>query len=212
MADYATLLEAKAVYLQSLDTPDEPAVSALLTSASRAIDGVTKREENAFAASPALPTPKVVYGSGETCLVIPEHVKNSITTITTVTGLTAPAFAEYHGRLCVVDSRGVFLRSDVWQDGVPYTITARWGFASIPADINQACLKLVDFWWKTKSGALSGTIGNITQDGRLFVRDDFPASVMRLLAPYVLQERENDRAGLVEFGDLQTDEFNVGGY
>jgi hypothetical protein len=160
--------------------------------------------------SPEEPTTRVLYGNNKSCLDLPEYIHGSVDpTVTTITGLTAPTVAEYRGRLCIVDSRGVLQRLEVWRDDVPYTIKARWGYAATPADIREACLIFASLRARLNAGDVSGVVTTITRDGAQLQRDDIPPVVRDLLKPYVLPEREDegDGQGIVGFGSLRSSDY-----
>jgi hypothetical protein len=183
----------------------------LLEAISRAIDSKTRRHAGAFMPSPDTATEQVVYGNNKSCLEIPTHVIGTVDpTVTTIQGLIAPKFAEYRGLLCITDDAGVMIRTSVWREGVPYRITARWGYATTPADIREACLVWAAIRARLNAGDISGAVTTIVRDGATLMRDELPPAVKDLLAPYVLPEREeeDDRAGLAEFGDVRsTDDY-----
>lgn len=193
-----------------LDEAKRDKAEELLEAISRFIDSYTKRSPGAFSPSPEEPQERVFYGNDKSCLDIPEHVAGSVdATAQTITGLTAPQFAEYRGMLCITDSRGVMQRLEVWRDGVPYTIKARWGYATTPADIREACLIWASLRARLNTGDVSGVVTTITRDGATLQRDDVPPVVRDLLKPYVLPEREDedDGQGIVSFGELRSTDY-----
>jgi hypothetical protein len=195
----------------ALDEEKRDTAESLLEAISRAIDSKTRRHPGAFSQSPTNPTERVVYGNNKSCLEIPEHVAGSVDpTVTTIQGVTAPQFVEHRANLCIVDSTGVMLRTSVWREGVPYTITARWGYASTPADIREACLVWASLRARLNAGDVSGVVTTITRDGASLQRDDIPPTVNDLIKPYVLPEREDDTdgQGIVEYGDIKSSDYN----
>lgn len=192
---------------------DEQTIAAetLLESISRAIDSRTLREPGAFSPSPEEATSRTVYGNSKSCLEIPAHIHGTVnSTVVTVASETAPAFREVRGLLCIADARGVLQRDEVWREGVPYTITARWGYASIPADIREACLAWAAQRGRMNSGDMSGMVTQIQRDGATLLRDDVPPIVRDLLKPFVLPETEDDHSGRVEFGTLRNSDNEQG--
>jgi hypothetical protein len=211
---YATVEDlsqrAPAIFGQTVgEITDEQRASAesLLEAISRAIDSKTRRHAGAFSPSPDTATALVVYGNNKSCLEIPAHIKGTVnTTVTTIAGVAAPHCVEHRGLLCIVDSLGVMLRNARWREGVPYTIQARWGYDSTPADIREACLLEAARRARLNSGDIAGMVTTITRDGSTLQRDDFPPAFNNLIAPYILPERENedDQAGIVETGDIRS--------
>lgn len=192
------------------DRTDEQtdAAEKLLESISRAIDSLTRREAGAFSPAASDPSSKVIYGNGKSCLDVPAHIPATInSTITTIQGVTPPKFAEYRGMLCITDTAGVLLRHEVWREGVPYTISARWGYATTPADIREACLVWAAQRARMNSGDMAGMVTSIARDGATIQRDDIPPVVRDLLKPFVLPETEEDHSGRVEFGTVRSSDF-----
>jgi hypothetical protein len=192
------------------DRTDEQTTAAenLLEAISRAIDSVTRREAGAFSPAATTPSAKVIYGNGKACLDVPAHIPTTVNpTITTISGVTPPKFAEYRGMLCITDDSGVLLRHEVWREGVPFTITARWGYQVTPADIREACLVWAAQRARMNSGDMAGMVTQITRDGATIQRDDIPPVVRDLLKTFILPETEDDHSGRVEFGTVRNSDF-----
>lgn len=194
-----------------LDPAKADDAEALLEAISRAIDSKTRRQPGAFSPAAEEPSERVIYGNGKTCLEIPEHVAGTVNeTVTTISGISAPKFVEHRQTLCITDSRGVMTRRESWREGVPYTITARWGYAQTPGDIREACLIWAMQRARMNSGDVSGVVTTITRDGATLMRDDVPPVVNDLIKPYIQPESadEDDRSGIVEFSSLRDSDSN----
>lgn len=193
MASYATLAQLKA-YLPATGVADDPALMDLLERASRAIDTYCNRPVDAFAPRPN-PETRTVYGTGTTRLYVPELLE-----LVSVIGPGGPVPAALvRSALCRLN--GQYLADEPWELGAPYQVTGRWGFATTPLDITEACLQLAVRWWRGKDEAFSGVVGAIAQD-RTIIERDFPPAVRRLLAPYVLAaERDELRARIGRMTD-----------
>ncbi len=63
---------------------------------------------------------------------------------------------------------------------LPYKVTAAWGWARVPGDIQEAALQLVVRWWRGKEEGFSGVLGNTHRDGTIIERD-FPPTVKTIL-------------------------------
>lgn len=181
-----------------------------LTSASRAIDTYTRRASGAFSPSPEDATERVVYGTGEAVLPLSEFVPASVVTVTTaLDGYMPEAWREYRRGsvrgLHTASSAGRLTQYETWADGVPYAVTARWGYEAIPADINEACIMLAARWHRAKDDGFSGVIGGLTQD-RTIIERAFPPAVKQLLDPFV--EAPEDEDSRVDFGRLAPTDFN----
>lgn len=177
----------------------------LLEAISRAIDSKTRRRPGAFSPAASEPSARVFYGNGKACLEVEPFVAGSVNPVVVVpAGFTAPKFVELKGLLCQASAAGVLDRSGRWLDTVPYTITARWGYAATPPDIREAALVWCALRAKVNAGDITGLVSSITRDGNTLMRDEVPPSVRDLLAPYVLPERldQDDQQGIVEMGDI----------
>ncbi|MCP9496086.1 MAG: hypothetical protein MSG64_16685 [Pyrinomonadaceae bacterium MAG19_C2-C3] len=196
-------------YLPAVSDADETALESIITRASRAIDAYCRRDAGEFAGTASEGTERVLYGTGAPRMDIPAYVPKSVSA---VSGLNdSPVmFREYRGGLVTTDERGVWTPHVQFRKGVPYKVTARWGYEATPADITEACLQLATRWWRAKDEGFSGAIGAITTGGSIIERG-FPPGVKTLLEPYVLIEREDEEDGLIEQGNLNTTDFNPGG-
>lgn len=94
---------------------------------------------------------KTVYADGTNYLKLPPYVAGTLnTTITLPDGYTAPTFIEQGGFL-VLTSNGLtppfprFYNSawPGWWSGLPVIVSAIWGYAQTPADVNHAIIEFV---------------------------------------------------------------------
>jgi hypothetical protein len=219
MADYALLSELVTGYLPSVTGTDEQAtLAAMLTRASRTIDSRTRRPVNAFAPAPDETSAQVVYGADSPVLVLPEFITGSVMSVTAPADYMPEDYREFRRREATTGSGivglhtsnkdGVLTPRVVWTKGAPFTVTARWGFVETPAEITEACLKLVTHWWRQQPGDLSGPQGDLQQDRRMD-RSGIPRSVDDLLAPYVLKaELRDEDEGTIERGELLDADHN----
>lgn len=65
---------------------------------------------------------------------------------------------------------------------VVVSITGNWGFAQVPADIEDACIKTVGMWLRRDVSAFSRTYN--LDEGRTERPDALPAAVIAMLKPY----------------------------
>jgi hypothetical protein len=93
-------------------------------------------------------TARVIYGDGSNYLKLDTYVPGTLNaTIALPNGYTAPEFVEHNGYL-IRASNGVLPAglnrtfSDPWLAGVAVTVTAKWGYASTPADVKHAIIEL----------------------------------------------------------------------
>jgi len=223
MADYATLAELVTGYLPSITSAaDQTVLSSMITRASRAIDTRTRRPIDAFAPAPPTASAAVFYGENQAVLWLPEFVTGSVTLVTATSVEYLPAaYREFRRReistgslrvgLHTATTDGILTPRAMWAKGVPFTVTARWGFLTTPAEITEACLTLVRHWWRQQQGEVSGPIGDL-EKGRGGDQSGFPRGVVELLAAYVLDDvAEDSEAGTIERGDLLNSDFDLRG-
>lgn len=193
MSDYCTLEQVagsddlKGYVPKATGDKEQAQLEEIITRTSRRIDAyVSDNEaEDIFAASSMTPSDLVVYGSGLSYLETPAHVPGSVTTVTVPEGYTVPEFTQRNQRLYVVrdTTSNVRVGSPVWREGVPYTVTARWGMAATPEPITEACLQLVVRTYRGQDEAFSGAIGGINKDNQIIERA-MPAPVKEILDGY----------------------------
>lgn len=93
-------------------------------------------------------TPQTFYSDGGNMLALPPYVSGSLnTTIGLPDGYSAQTFIERDGYLVRADTNGVVFSGfnplyGGWYQGVPMTITAKWGYAATPADVKMAVIEL----------------------------------------------------------------------
>ncbi len=112
---------------------------------------------------------QIVYGDDTVYLYPPTFVTGSVTGVTTITGIDVPDYVVKDGMLIVVDADGVIPDRGIldaygigglrWQLGVPYTVAATFGYASVPADIKEACLQIAVRLWRAKDAGYSDVVG-----------------------------------------------------
>jgi len=189
---YATLAQLKS-YTGISDTDDDAELTDALTAASRGIESVCRRQFNdAGQASPR------VY--------LPDHVLLAeVDDFHTVTGLviktdnsasgtygTTWATTDYELRPLngIISGQPGWPWCEIWAVGshaFPRTgratveVTARWGWATVPAPIKQACLIVAEELFKLKDAPFG--VAGFGDMGPLRVRENPMA--MKKLAPYV---------------------------
>jgi hypothetical protein len=169
-------------YLDLKNDQTTEQLKEIISRASRRIDAyVTDNQEtNYFAASPTEPSIKKLRGMDLSFLSLPLHVAGSIAKVEAPEPFSVPEFAYERDRLVCIDQFGVRSRRYRWIEGVPYSVTARWGFAETPPEITEACLQLVVRTFRAKDDGFSGVIGAIKRDGSMIERA-LPAPVKEIL-------------------------------
>lgn len=129
----------------------EAELTALIEQASRYFDQLCGVPPEYFEAADTTASNKTFYGDGTNYLHVGPYVAGSLnTTLTYPDGYTALTFTERDEYL-IVNSSGVlppFARFTNaqwpgWYQGVPITISAKWGYEETPADVVMAVIELV---------------------------------------------------------------------
>lgn len=147
---YCTATEVREVAVSITSTAQPTAwtdavLGKVIERASRLFDQECGVEPEYFEAASANATARTLYGDGTNFLKLPPYVSGSLdTTLIFPSGYDALEFAERGGYL--VRTEGGLLNSGPrggWYENVPITVSARWGYAAIPAQVKHAIIKLV---------------------------------------------------------------------
>lgn len=148
---YCTAAEVKEVGTQ-LSAHTDALIDKYIERASRYFDHLCGVDGQFFEPAEATVSDKVIYGDGSVYLNLPPYVAGSLnTTLTVPDGYTAPTFVERDGFLVITATTGALLTRSAlghtsdftWWDGVPITISARWGYTATPADVKMAVIEMV---------------------------------------------------------------------
>ena len=194
---YVTQLEAKA-WLNMRDASlDDLMVDDLVTTASRAIDGYTGRVFTTDSVASALTY--VAYD--RYCLEIDDLWDTATAVVktdsgqdgtyeTTLTASTQYFFEPVNGTMMGLTGwpatkirlvNGAYFPPAYW--GRPQVqVTAKWGWAAVPAPVKQATLQIVGELWKRKDAPF-GVLGG-QEFGTIYLSPDAMRSVSALLSPY----------------------------
>lgn len=162
MSDYATEDQLRAFSHEFEALNDANAVSTLVTAASRLFDNLTGVNADFYqkAPSPASYSTRTFYGNGTGYLPVdPYTALNPVTPIVVdaANAYDVPPYTERDGMLVLYGS--YVNRFIGWNDGVSVTISANWGFAEIPADVQLATIHLALALWRTADPAFSVIAG-----------------------------------------------------
>jgi hypothetical protein len=118
----------------------------------------------------ATATPRVFYGAGHQSLRISQCVETDLdaTSVSVPAGYNKPLFTQRRQQLICVDQDGRLSSGYerqgrnvygshvyVWLEGLPVTVTARWGYAAVPDDVRFACVDIAAASWRESYAALS---------------------------------------------------------
>lgn len=160
----------------------------IIERASRLFDIECGVEPGFFQASPnALATERAIYGDGTNFLKLPPYVVGSLNaTLSYPSGYNDLEFAERGGYLVRVDN-GVLSNSPYggWYEGVPITISAKWGFAETPADVKHAIIKLVIHICRTMDPT---QLKLLVLEGQPLFQERMPKDVIDLAKKYRWRE------------------------
>lgn len=173
MAEYADLADAVGYLSQlrdvDLDNPDLEVIDACLTRAEAFVNRYIKVPSSLTAAATS---DVVIYGNGLQSLPLPPYVAGSVEEVAAPSGYTVPDYIEYQDALVLTDSNGIILTpyryglafeygsSTVWQQGVPYTVSATFGWSATDlAVLAEATLQTAVQLYRYKDTGGSETIG-----------------------------------------------------
>lgn len=162
---YASVADLREYLIQAkLDVPTTNTMQSILDRASAFVDGEIGHSWFTTAAGTC-----TIYGDGTSYLQLPiDYVAGSVTAVTTITGYTVPSYAEVDRMLIVLDSVGrVFTPANRWcypldqgwHRGIPYTVTATFGYGDVPLDLVQVVLEIAGAIWKEKDSGFATVIG-----------------------------------------------------
>lgn len=186
---YADLDNLIADYLpEATKTTEKAAVGRILESVSLFVDSYTSRPAGFFNPSPADPTMKRIRGEGERFLRLPVHVKGTTQVPVTVEGVSSALFYESDGKGWLYFEDSTFSFDDCgreWENGRIYKVTARWGYALTPVDLQEAVRLTVCRIYEMQRG----TLGKVTPEG--FIQERFiPSAAKSILDNYKKREFE----------------------
>jgi hypothetical protein len=173
---YATRDELLERLPEASSSVDGTILDGLLEQASAVVDRLTG---DTYAAAGDEAADRVIYGSGTPYLYVGPTAEAIVADdVTMPSGYTVPAFAVSGYYLRTTDASGIFSDFITWPSGVPVTISALWGAATVPPDIKAATLSLAVEWFRRRGVAfVEGYTGSIGQSS------DVPREVRDILLP-----------------------------
>lgn len=161
---YCDLSEVRAMAQGMTPDGEPPAgddlVAAIIERVSRMFDLEVGVPEGYFNRSiQAAASSRTIYGDGTNYLKLDPYVAGSLnTTVTMPDGYTVPSFIERGGYLIAGTNGNLPVRgfqNGLWLEGVPVTITAKWGFFETPADVKHAVIEWsINVWRETDPASL----------------------------------------------------------
>lgn len=191
---YATVEQLR-TYLKQVPSSQasDELLQAVLDRATAIIDGELGMHFGTAAAGTF-----TVYGDGTGYLAPPAFVAGSVTLVSSPSGVPVPDYVERDGLLVVTDGSGL-IQTDAhrgspfwgWASGVPYVVSATFGYATVPADIVEACLEIAVRIWRARDAGFSDVVG-VEGSGAVGYNGALPNLVKRILDNY----RESGSAGV----------------
>lgn len=190
---YCSAIEVREVATQITATAQPTAwtndvLNRLIERASRLFDIECGVEPGFFdAAKTPLTTGRVFYGDGTNFLKLPPYVAGTLnTTLSYPSGYSELEFTERGGYL--VRTEGSVLNVQPfggWYEGVPITVSAKWGFAETPADVKHAIIKLVIHICRTVDPT---QLKLLVMEGQPLFVERMPKDVVELAKKYRYRE------------------------
>lgn len=191
--DLCTLSEVRSfLQKQSTDTGQDAIISSLITRASMAIMRYADRE---FAPASTSTVRKFEWHPGAPFVDLAPYDLRTVTLLrldsdqTTSTTLSTDEYRLWprpnrDGTYQAIRLRPTSVVSPSWQfpDIREVEVTGTWGFAAIPEDVKDTCIKTVSIWLRRDVAAFSTTF-NITED-RVERPEFLPQAIARQLDHY----------------------------
>lgn len=123
-----------------------------------------------------VPGTAVVYGDGSAVLIPPTFVSGSVTLVSAPAAYSVPSYTEIDGRLVTVDAGGViqspyyrigWRNPYTWLPGVPYTVSASYGWGAAGNDILDACLEIAIAIYRGRDAGYSDVVGTAGSGGEV---------------------------------------------
>lgn len=199
MADYCLLEDVQAYGFQ-VRPEDQPLLGSIITRASRIFDQAAGAVDSYFAEGDSAQTAsaRVFWGDGMDHLRVDPFLADSITSVTMPDTYTVPDYFESTpfstsqrkgqsaGEFFLVRTYGddgarlpqpAFTAfSDAtafrgWPEGIQVTVTAKWGWAAVPQDVQEAVIETAIMIWRGRDQAFARAVA---VDGQLVFSSPLP--------------------------------------
>ena len=147
---YATVIQTKLFAHEADSLVENESWELLITAASRMFDNLTEVTEDFYAAATG-ESDKVFYGDGTAYLRLPPYVSLGTDPIVILDDddneMEIPDYLDQNGTL-VIRGQGIRYRRPAtetfegWPLNKEITVSANWGFATIPADVTMATIQI----------------------------------------------------------------------
>lgn len=182
------------------DATQAARMARLVTRATGFIDGYLEplrhpSAEQVFEVPAASKSSRVFYGNGRVLLRvgrIKDGEEIASTDVSLPSGWDKPTFARQGDYLRTCDSAGRLYEDGqggdwsgfwggarVWPEGLPVTVSAKWGYTTVPGDITEACVAIVTHWWRARRALYDENYPKTTE--RVSPALDVPSDAIDLL-------------------------------
>ena len=194
---YCTHTEVREVATQITATAAPTAwtddvLNKLIERASRLFDIECGVKPGFFDAAGSTATAQVFYGNGTNFLQLPPYVAGSLNpTLSYPQNYSALEFVERgnseRGAFLVRTEGGILNAAPIggWYEGVPITVTAKWGYSTTPADVKHAIIKLVIHICRTVDPTM---LKLLVLEGQPLFQDRMPKDALELAKKYRFRE------------------------
>lgn len=147
MADYINTTELDYFQLAAADVDSDKKEFAI-TAASRYFDRLAEVETDFFAVAAENPTEKVIQGNGLSILLLPPFVGELGDVVFNEEIIDADSYlikGKIPNQFLEFPKYYPFVRApycNLWQNYKPYTISARWGWSEVPAEVKTAVIEM----------------------------------------------------------------------
>ena len=182
MVSYAGIDEVRRHVFQP--TADDLALleNSFLEAASRMIDAECRVKPGFFRQASTVAHDHTVIGDGTEYLRLPPHVPDSIIDVVLESDRFAPEYIELDGYL-IAQGRAV------WPDGEGVTVTARWRFETIPADLAQATAELAVLMLRQRDTAYSRAVSDVSGGVAGGTGQAYPERVIKFVSAWRAQRK-----------------------
>jgi hypothetical protein len=175
--DYVTTTQVGS-FAHEFAALDAPGQTLIVTSASRLFDNLCEVEEDFFAEEDGTTEDRYFIGDGTAYLKLPPYVdldtvalNDGTVDVPDYTADNVPSYIEQDGMLVVLDKTKLQEpeaasypnRFTGWPGGVQIRVSAIWGFATVPSDVQLAVIHLALHLWRTADPAFA-VISNAAGD------------------------------------------------
>lgn len=155
-------------------TVDDAALTAIIARAEAAVNGYCARSWPTAGAASA----RIFYGTGTPKLRLDwTDTTIAASAVTVPSGYTEPTFVELRNAasdtlyLQCTDGDGFLMPSTVdyypyvWPEGMPVTVTAAWGYTTVPGDVVEATVIIATARWReTYAAGVTDWQGEVGRD------------------------------------------------